>query len=91
MHDLAAEFMRDIERFLDDRQSLLERADLEPGRALDFLRAILDRVVAQLSPAAWDVRFEALMRFPEDALTGSGVYAQALTGEGLGGSGLGAH
>jgi hypothetical protein len=90
MQALCAEFVGEMGRFLADQPSLLERADLTSGRALDFLRAILDRVVAPLSPAVWDVRFEALMRFPEDVLTASGVYAHALTGEGLGGSGLGA-
>jgi DNA-binding CsgD family transcriptional regulator len=66
MEAVAGRFMRDIETFLNRRRSLLEQHHLAIDEYLDVARRLIDRVLDQGSPATWDDRFDALMRFPED-------------------------
>lgn len=66
MEAVAGRFMRDLETFLEQRRWLLEQNQLAIDECLDVARRLIDRVLDQGSPAAWDNRFDALLRFPED-------------------------
>ena len=66
MEAVAARFMRDIETFFSRRRWLLEQNHIAIDECLAVARRLIDRVLDQGSPAAWDNRFDALMRFPED-------------------------
>jgi len=71
MGALAARFMGDIETFLDRRRRLLEQNQLAIDECLNLARRQIDRVLEQDSPAAWDNRFDVLMRLPEDVWSAS--------------------
>ncbi len=71
MGALAARFMGDIETFLDRRRRLLEQNQLAIDECLNLARWQIDRVLEQDSPAAWDNRFDVLMRLPEDVWSAS--------------------
>ena len=71
METLAGRFMADIEAFLDRRRHLLEQHQLAIDECLNLARRQIDRVLEQDSPAAWDIRFDVLMRLPEDVWSAS--------------------
>lgn len=66
MDALADRFIGDIEAVLNRRRDLLEQKHVAVGECLDLARQLIDRVLEEGSPPAWDSRFDALMRFPED-------------------------
>ncbi len=66
MAALAGRFMGDIETVLNRRRRLLEQNQLAINECLNLARRQIDRVLEQDSSAAWDNRFDVLMRFPED-------------------------
>ena len=66
MEALAGRFIRDLERFFNGHRRLLEANELASDECLSLARTLIDRIVDPGSPPAWDERFDALMRFPED-------------------------
>jgi hypothetical protein len=66
MEALASGFMRDVETFLNRRHRLLEQNQFAINECLNLARRQIDHVLEQGSSAAWDNRFDLLMRFPED-------------------------
>ncbi|TMD22911.1 MAG: helix-turn-helix transcriptional regulator [Chloroflexi bacterium] len=71
MESMAGRFMGDIEAFLERRRRLLEQNQLAIDECLNLARRQIDRVLDQGSPAAWDNRFDVLMRLPEDVWSAS--------------------
>ena len=67
MEALAGRFIGDVETFLNRRRRLLEENQLAINGCLNLAHRQIDRVLEQGSSAAWDKRFDVLMRFPEDA------------------------
>jgi DNA-binding CsgD family transcriptional regulator len=67
MATLAASFMEEIETLLNRHRRLLERNQLSADACLDLAQRLIDSVLEPGSPAAWDGRFDALVRFPADA------------------------
>ena len=66
MKTLAGRFMADVETLLNQRRTVLVRNQLAITECLDLARWLIDEVVEQGSPAVWDKRFDALVRFPAD-------------------------
>ena len=66
MEALAGRFIRDLETFFDRHRRLLEANELASDECLTLASSLIDRIVDPRSPPAWDDRFDALMRFPED-------------------------
>jgi DNA-binding CsgD family transcriptional regulator len=66
METLADRFVRDIETFLNRRRRLLVQNQLVIDECLNLARRLIDEVLEPGSPADWDNRFDALVRFPED-------------------------
>jgi len=67
MATVASRFMEEIEALLNREHRLLERNQLSADACLDLARRLIDSVSEPGSPAAWDGRFDALVRFPADA------------------------
>jgi DNA-binding CsgD family transcriptional regulator len=67
MAALATRFMGEIGTFLNRRRTLLEQNQLAIDECLTLAQRLIDNVVEPGSPAAWDGRFDALVRFPADA------------------------
>lgn len=67
MAELASRFMGEIGTFLNRRRPLLEHNQLATDECLTLAQRLIDNVVEPGSPAAWDGRFDALVRFPADA------------------------
>ena len=67
MAALATRFMGEIGKFFDRRRTLLEQNQLAVDECLTLAQRLIDNVVEPYSPAAWDSRFDALVRFPADA------------------------
>jgi DNA-binding CsgD family transcriptional regulator len=67
MAALASRFMGEIGTFLNRRRTLLEQNQLATNECMTLARRLIDSVLEPASPAAWDGRFDALVRFPADA------------------------
>jgi DNA-binding CsgD family transcriptional regulator len=69
MEALTGRFLDYIEAYLNWNRLLLEQNQLAIVECVDLARRLIDRVLDQGSPAAWDDRFDALLRFPKDLWT----------------------
>ena len=66
MEALSDRFIADIWTVLNRRRDLLKQNQLAIDECVDQARRLIDGVLEQASPAVWDNRFDALMRFPAD-------------------------
>jgi DNA-binding CsgD family transcriptional regulator len=66
MEALSDRFIGDIETVLNRRRGLLKQNQLAIDECVDQVRRLIEGVLEQASPAVWDSRFDALMRFPAD-------------------------
>jgi len=66
MEALSDRFIGDIGTVLNRRRGLLKQNWLSIDECVDQARRLIEGVLEQASPAVWDSRFDALMRFPAD-------------------------
>ena len=66
MEALSDRFIGDIGTVFNRRRGLLKQNQLAIDECVDQARRLIDGVLEQASPAVWDSRFDALMRFPAD-------------------------